>query len=327
MGTTMRNKLEDQRTHRMLAEAQILNALKPKESNQLETEDQFVTDKNVTVYFSRPKKMFVANIGGVEEPYNEERHGKRKEKEATEGTEYKTFLAEGRRQGRSDADLLKEWNERMLRRGTTINLTPTSEGLVPFISRGAGVGTVGTPTGLGKPIPEGSVKEIGGLETVLENINKIKRLYGYDTPKEHKDWVGPVSGRYGSIQERFLGSATPDQSKFYAYVRDNQDALLRARSGAQINEQEYNRLVNFLPDPNLPAPTFKARLERFEDETRIILSKKRSALAEGGYGNLKNKPAVVMTEKEARKKLKDMGYDEDKITGYINLYRQEGVIK
>jgi len=95
---------------------------------------------------------------------------------------------------------------------------------------------------------------------------------------------GPSIGRYGTIQEKFLGTATPEQVKFYAYVNDMQDALLRARSGAQINEQEYSRLKGFLPEVNVPWTTFKARLDRFDAELTNTIESKKKALKEGGYG-------------------------------------------
>jgi len=71
--------------------------------------------------------------------------------------------------------------------------------------------------------------------------------------------------------------------KFYSYVNDAKDALLRARSGAQINEQEYARLVKFLPTPELPPENFKARAERFEEQVRIIQEEKKRTYEGQGY--------------------------------------------
>lgn len=83
--------------------------------------------------------------------------------------------------------------------------------------------------------------------------------------KESDEWIGPVAGRIGQIQEK-ITELPKDQIDLYATMRDINDFVLRVRSGAQINEQEYKRLTSFLTDPNLPKPTLKARLERFRNE-------------------------------------------------------------
>jgi hypothetical protein len=164
--------------------------------------------------------------------------------------------------------------------------TQTAEGIVPGNVR---TGKVGESTGLGKPLPAGEAAKIGDLNTLLVDIGEVKKLYKYGTNKEEIGWVGPVAGLVGKVREKYTGGASEDQVKFYSYVRDMKDALLRARSGAQINEQEYKRLVNFLPDENLPPLSFSARLNRFEEQLNIVLSQKKSALREGGYGkNLKS---------------------------------------
>jgi hypothetical protein len=160
----------------------------------------------------------------------------------------------------------------------------TSAGIVPAISRGPGAGTMGQPTGYRKLLSDAQLSKVGEINTVLKNIEKTKELYGYGTGIEHQEWVGPIAGRKGGLEAKFTGTASPEQVKFYAYVKDMQDALLRARSGAQINEQEYKRLVAFLPEPNLPSTTFKAKLERFQEATQILLDEKLATFEKGGYG-------------------------------------------
>jgi hypothetical protein len=161
----------------------------------------------------------------------------------------------------------------------------TDQGLVPVISRGAGAGAVQQPTGLQKPIPISELSKNAGLEALLTDIGKVKTLYGWGTPQKRSDWVGPIAGRTGELRERYTGGASTDQVTFYSYVRDMKDALLRARSGAQINEQEYKRLVGFLPDEKINSKSFEARLQRFEDELNNILSTKQKVFGAGGYGS------------------------------------------
>lgn len=166
----------------------------------------------------------------------------------------------------------------------SITYLQTSEGFVPAVTRGKGLGTIGQPTGLKKALSAEQLGKVGELNAVLKNIGKTKELYGYGTKTEHQEWVGPITGRKGGLEAKYLGTKSPEQVKFYAYVKDMQDALLRARSGAQINEQEYARLVSFLPDANLPPATFKAKLERFQEATETVLNEKVKSFEEGGFG-------------------------------------------
>jgi len=203
-----------------------------------------------------------------------------------------------------------------------ITFLQTDQGFVPVTTKGAGIGNVGQPTGLGKAIPPAAAEKIGGIEGLLNDIESIKILYKFGTKEENQHWTGPVSGRYGTIQEKYLGTATDKQVQFYSYVRDMQDALLRARSGAQINEQEFKRLVGFLPDVNVPAQTFKSRLIRFENELNNVLSTKKKALQEGGYGSQKeNVIPLVKTRKSAFDQIKNTSpeFTDAQINEYLNL--------
>lgn len=169
----------------------------------------------------------------------------------------------------------------------------TSEGIVPMPNKGPNVPPLGKPTGFGKPLPAAAAEKLGGLEALKNNIASVKELYGWGTPAKKAGWVGPVAGRIGAIEEKYTGTASDEQVRFYAYVRDMKDALLRARSGAQINEQEYKRLVAFLPDETSPSSTFEARLQRFDDELTNIITTKTKALSEGGFGSQTGKNKVL----------------------------------
>jgi hypothetical protein len=53
--------------------------------------------------------------------------------------------------------------------------------------------------------------------------------------------------------------------------------LLRARSGAQINEQEYQRLTKIVPNPNSPDARFLSDLRNFREEVRGVLARRSGA--------------------------------------------------
>ena len=146
-----------------------------------------------------------------------------------------------------------------------------------------------------KQIPGGEVSKMAEVRNILKNISKAKDLYKLDTKKENSSWVGPVAGRVGSMERKYTGTATPEQVQFYDYIKDMEDALLRARSGAQINEQEYKRLVGFLPDPNLPPSSFKASLKRFEDQLSGLLQSKEEEFSSKGYRGTKKETRPLPT--------------------------------
>ncbi|HEY6021784.1 MAG TPA: hypothetical protein VIY48_18520 [Candidatus Paceibacterota bacterium] len=119
------------------------------------------------------------------------------------------------------------------------------------------------------------------LDTIVGNIERVKKNY-------NPSFVGPVAGRLATAKEATIG-LPEEQSMFYADTRDIADMLLRARSGAQINEQEYNRLSKLVPTPNLPPSSFQARLKRFEEQLGQIMQAQKTRLQAGNY--LAGKPS------------------------------------
>lgn len=159
-------------------------------------------------------------------------------------------------------------------RPVNISFIPTDQGIVGLNPRNPQASPIST--GFGKPTPSEQMSRLSDLETLKYNVETA--LKNYD-----KSYVGPVAGRVGSVKEQVV-DLPEKQVQFYAAVRDAQDSLLRARSGAQINEQEYKRLVAFLPDINLPSGNFEARMSRFYSELNTTISNRKRQLSQGGYG-------------------------------------------
>lgn len=155
----------------------------------------------------------------------------------------------------------------------------TTGGILPFATKGPKAGTFVQPPGgipaPTKPLPEAAAKEFGALAALRAQVGEAKRLY-------NSRYVGPVAGRYYSVAENLV-NLPPEQVQFYAYVNDIKDALLRARSGAQINEQEYARLVKFLPTAELPPQNFMARMKRFDKAVEMIQREKAKTYSAQGY--------------------------------------------
>jgi hypothetical protein len=153
----------------------------------------------------------------------------------------------------------------------------TTEGIKSFQTKGDGAGGFRQPIGEPerKPLGEAATKEFGALSALKESNRKAISLF-------KESYVGPAAGRYYTQKEK-IATLPEEQVKFYAYVRDNKDMLLRARSGAQINEQEYARLEKLMPGENLPPKNFMARAKRFEEAVDNILTEKSKAYSAQGY--------------------------------------------
>jgi len=122
-----------------------------------------------------------------------------------------------------------------------------------------------------QPVPTETAKQLSELEATLEQITNVEKLY-------KPDFVGPIKGRVAGVKEATTGNIPEEQIEMRAALRDAADFLLRARSGAQINEQEFKRMMTFLPQDNLPPKVFEVRLSRFKRELQtLIRTKKRLA--------------------------------------------------
>jgi hypothetical protein len=152
------------------------------------------------------------------------------------------------------------------------NFLQTDQGIIPGNIR---TGGTGKSTGLGGRTPASQIQTGVYLDTMGEAIKRIESNY-------KPDYVGAVMGRVGETKGKFVDLPV-NQTTFYADVNDIKDQLLRARSGAQINEQEYARLVKFLPDANSPAGNFEAKLARFKQELNDMRTSREKELSTGGY--------------------------------------------
>ncbi len=135
-----------------------------------------------------------------------------------------------------------------------------------------------------QPLPETTAKSLSELNALLEQMADVERLF-------KPEFVGPIHGRVAGVKEATTGKLSDEEIEMRATVKDMQDALLRARSGAQINEQEYKRLVAFLPDLNTMPNVFKARLNRFRRAVKTVIEEK-SKFATTSRGELEGGPVA-----------------------------------
>jgi len=99
-----------------------------------------------------------------------------------------------------------------------------------------------------------------------------------------RPWANQIiqTGKIGPIPIP-AGSLTPEQNRFLALVQDYADSVLRLRSGAQINEQEFQRMLAFLMQPGVTADVFTARMQLQDDLLRVKQEIQAEVLRQSGY--------------------------------------------
>jgi len=119
-----------------------------------------------------------------------------------------------------------------------------------------------------QPIPTETAKQLSDLGVVIGLIDDSDRLF-------KPEYVGPIKGRARGAIEATTGKLSDEEIEFRAAVFDMQEMLLRARSGAQINEAEYQRLRKLVPNLNNPPNVFVARRNRFKRAIQTLIDEKR----------------------------------------------------
>jgi hypothetical protein len=142
-----------------------------------------------------------------------------------------------------------------------------------------------------------------------EFVGKGFKAFSGELKKEYEaQEKAAQSGKYASGAlagglRKFMGKASPDEVQFRAALLDMSDLLLRARSGAQINEQEYQRLKSLLPDLYDEPNTFIPALRRFTVEAGKQLD---DTLKLGGTGMRDLQQQREQEKKKAVPKIKSI---------------------
>lgn len=85
------------------------------------------------------------------------------------------------------------------------------------------------------------------------------------------------------VSPESFGGLNTDERRLLAVARDYVDSVLRMRSGASINEAEYERMLTFLPTETVTPTTFMTRLGSQDDLLRAKDDTTRQMLSTGGY--------------------------------------------
>jgi len=107
------------------------------------------------------------------------------------------------------------------------------------------------------------------LSNMSEDIGMVDQL----SKKFRATWkIGTVTGRMQSWGRAIIGG-DEDAIRMERSLNNLSDMLLRARSGAQINEQEYIRLVRLIPQVSDSEDVFFTKMKDFSSDIKRLLEK------------------------------------------------------
>lgn len=127
-----------------------------------------------------------------------------------------------------------------------------------------------------KPLPSEQITAETQLDNLKYALDKIKSTYS-------PDLVGPASARIGRGKQYIEGMAIPEAADFYASVGDLRNQIIYLRSGKQINEAEYKRLMDTLPNEYLAPTDFEQKMKYVEGMLNSILESRQRTLSGSGY--------------------------------------------
>lgn len=125
-------------------------------------------------------------------------------------------------------------------------------------------------------LPSEQVEKESQLSTLKLAAEKISASYD-------PSFVGPIASRTGKLGQAFDMTASPEKASFYGNVADLRNQLVYLRSGKQINEQEYKRLLAAMPNEGLSPIDFTQKLNNFYQLLDTIISSRQATLQGTGY--------------------------------------------
>lgn len=164
-----------------------------------------------------------------------------------------------------------------------------------------------------KPLPSEQIQREMDLSSLQFSLDNVKQSYS-------PDLVGPVGARVGRGKQYLEGVATPEAASFYSNLADLRNQMLYLRSGKQINESEYNRLLQALPNENMSNTDFNTRMKNFESLFQKIKASRENALRGSGYRMPQPIPEAAPTAQPEA----PGGWSSDKEARYQELLRKRG---
>ena len=128
----------------------------------------------------------------------------------------------------------------------------------------------------GRMLPEGASQKLGDFETLQFQLSNVVKNYS-------PEYVGMLDRVGSAVKLKTGAGATEQLSNFMSNLNGVRNTLLYMRSGAQINESEFNRLVKELPDEKTSDTDFEARLKNFSSVLSEIVSNRVASYGKSGF--------------------------------------------
>jgi hypothetical protein len=136
-------------------------------------------------------------------------------------------------------------------------------------------GTINVVSG-GKTLPAVQSEKLIGMLDFSNQLTGIESLYD-------PAFVGFFDNIEAQISELTGIGANEKEIVFRRLVNDISDTILRLRSGAQINEQEYQRMLKLIPELGKSDEAFVGRLKGLKASIRSSIDTRRKAGQETGF--------------------------------------------
>ncbi len=140
----------------------------------------------------------------------------------------------------------------------------TPEGQTVWVNPGIGK-TVNAPEGTRPQYTAEERARVSNYDEMTTQLNRLREL----APK-HPSAIGYGQGWIAEQRMKVTGGGSEEVAEMFRISNNVSDILLRARSGAQINEQEYARLKKITPNPNTSETKFYSDLKTFSAEVERL---------------------------------------------------------
>jgi hypothetical protein len=156
---------------------------------------------------------------------------------------------------------------------------PTDNGIFP-VSKTGQVGNALTVPGTGEPLtktPQAAREKTLLVQEMIKDAGDLRAL-----ATDNLGSIGALQGHWSAAKRMTVGES-PEVNEMFRIADNMADKLLRARSGASINEEEYKRLRALVPNPRWAESKFFSDLDGFEKELKNTLARR-----EKEYGAQRN---------------------------------------
>ncbi len=235
-------------------------------------------------------------------------------------------------------DQQKQW---MLKTGVTVNVGGEGgfdlEQAKSLIAEANKDPNVEVTTTIGPKGPSFSIKPKAGpsasertaiaeTESSLANLENLKTLFDKTTTV-----TGPIEGRIKPIAGLF-GLTTDEQEAFMAATSAFKNAVIKQITGAQMSEQEADRIMKQVPDITDPRVRWLAKYGQTKKNLQTLQKKRLSIIKQAGIKTPtitrpvrpttpSTKPTGITTDQKVRI-LRSRGVPEDQIQAALKLEKK-----